>query len=233
MKMNPLFWAIIVILIIVIILIIWLVWRTTSNDSNTGQQLNQPCSATSQCVNGLICVQSAGATTGVCKMANGGVCSATSQCVTGSTCQNGICKPSSNGKCPCGEGYTCVNGNCKVAVGNHCKTNGECVTGMCRCGICVVTDPHMVHPSKRMIEVLISMLECNSCHKESKECDCDSKHDERYSSSSELTDSSDSYESRKYESNYESHKSGCKYLSTGSSTDCSCDKSSFTNSKSN
>lgn len=236
--MNLLYPTIIVILIAVIMLILWLVWRSSSNDSNTKQQLNQTCSATSQCATGLVCDKSTGAVTGVCKVANGGVCSAGPQCSTGSTCQNGVCKALPSGKCPCGEGYTCVNGNCKVAAGNNCKTDEECATGMCRCGICVVTDPKMVHPSKRMIEVLISMLECDKCERESKECSCSDGHAKEsssdakphvYSTSSELTDSSDSYESRQtkcHESNYESHRSECKYLSSGCSNDCSCYKSS-------
>ena len=248
--MSPIFWIIIIVLILILVLVGWLLIRNTQT-TNEKRKLNQSCSKTSDCNTGLVCNKTEGSTVGVCKVSNGGVCTTTSDCSSDSTCQDGVCVAGSgvDKPCPCGEGLTCVNNVCKVAIGETCNSDEECASGMCQCNVCVVTDPHSVHVSKKMINELVSMLECGKCKKESRSCECSesipSKSDcssnskystnssypnrkrySRNSTSSELSSSSEySYNSNK------SHKSGCKYLTSGSSTDCSCDKSSFTVSK--
>jgi hypothetical protein len=247
--MSPIFWLIIIVLILILILVGWLLLRNTQTTTEK-RKLNQTCSKTSDCNTGLVCDKTDG-TIGVCKVSNGGVCSADSDCSSDSTCQDGICVAGSgvDKPCPCGEGLTCVNNVCKVAIGETCNSDEECASGMCQCNVCVVTDPHSVHVSKKMINELVSMLECGKCKKESRSCECSesSSHSIPTKSDSSKYDSDSSYPNRKrysvssnstsselsssseysYDSN-KSHKSGCKYLTSGSSTDCSCDKSSFT-----
>lgn len=129
---STLVWLIILVVIIIIILIIWAV--STRSTCPEKQKLNQPCQQTSDCNNGLICVKLIGGTTGVCKVAMGGVCATNSECATGLTCRNGICMATGGGlnsPCPCGEGFTCVNNVCKVKVGGTCTADSQCATGVC------------------------------------------------------------------------------------------------------
>ena len=119
-------------------LLIWLLAKGGGTVCDGKGKLDDSCSGTGDCNMGLICVPTPGST-GVCKVANGGVCNANDQCEPGSTCQDGICTPGGglDQPCPCGEGFKCVKGVCKVEKGGSCNSDCDCADGECSDNVCV------------------------------------------------------------------------------------------------
>ena len=169
--------------------------------SNERGKLNDHCTNNGDCNPGLVCSATNG-TTGVCKVAHGGVCSVTTECAADLTCQNGVCLTKAgelNDPCPCGEGYTCVNGICKVKIGGTCSHTSDCADSICCAGVCTLV---------------------SNCNNKCNDSSCDCHLSSSSSSDCKIKYSSDSYSSSdKSGSSSKSNSSKSKSKSSSSKSD--------------
>ena len=239
-NMNGLYYLAIVVSIVIIIFVIWLLFRGGSVNIDK-QKLNEACNETSDCNPGLICDTGTG-TTGVCKVASGGVCSVNSQCSSGLVCRDGICKPASGGEgepCPCGEGLSCVNKVC-IHTKDLIKTVVEtrkCYDN-CNCGNCSRDDhscdnnsyEKYFYDSSDSYSVSSSNSGC-SRSSESSNTDCFSSKSSKSSntdSSRSSSSKSSNTDSSRSSSSKSSKSSNSSKSSKSSNTDSSGSKSSNT-----
>jgi hypothetical protein len=88
-----------------------------------------PCASTSDCTNGLVCVNS------LC--IDG--CQFSYECGAGNVCLNGGCAAGCDAQTPCAKGYTCQNGACQIDPQNpECTAQIPCPQPgyICKNGLC-------------------------------------------------------------------------------------------------
>ena len=128
----------IVIVILLIIFIIILIWAIFCVSTTVGEQtLNEFCTCTSDCVEGLSCENN------ICKANIGSTCFKLTDCVNSATaCFENICVNTKlsnvGGHPPCKPILVIDKGLCKIPINGDCKQDSDCVhySSGCHKGTC-------------------------------------------------------------------------------------------------